>query len=151
MGQTPCLLPKVRKADNVCPLPVMLDSFPGKHGSQAATHGSNAALDNPHAAVHRKHWFLLWFYLDLISGFQWCCLINKQFSSGLWHYILTHWPQVVPYWVIVLSIGSRYCLVPDGTMPWLQTMFTYHYWDPVGFIWVQFHKKYSRYLSVKCV
>ena len=54
---------------------------------------------------------------------------------------------IVAYWrhmatEIWVNIGSGNGLLPDGTKPLPEPMFTYHKYGPLTFIWGQFHKRY---------
>ena len=52
---------------------------------------------------------------------------------------------------IWINIGSGNSLLPDGTNPLLEPMFTYHQRVSLAFTWDQFHKKCSQIPSVICI
>ena len=52
---------------------------------------------------------------------------------------------------IYINIGSGNGLLPDGTKPLPEAVLTNDQWGIVAFTWKQFHRKYLRYLSLKCV
>ena len=47
-----------------------------------------------------------------------------------------------------VNIGSDNGLVPSGTKPLTEPVLTNHQWGHMAFTWGQFHRKYSRYLSL---
>ena len=47
-----------------------------------------------------------------------------------------------------LNIGSVNGLMPDGTKPQPHSMLTNHQWDLIAFTWDQFHRKWSRNISL---
>ena len=49
---------------------------------------------------------------------------------------------------ILVNIGSGNGSLPDGTEPLPEPKLTNHQLGPVAFIWGQFHRKWSRYLSL---
>ena len=63
--------------------------------------------------------------------------------------VLTYCGQVAS--LNLVNIGSGNGLLPDGTQPFPEPMFTDHWWGLVAFTWEQFYRKCSRYLSLMCV
>ena len=68
-------------------------------------------------------------------------VVTVLLKPSIWLEGITHWglgmPMATQIWVnIVLCNG----LLPDGTKPLPDPMFTYHQWGPLIFIWDQFHE-----------
>ena len=66
----------------------------------------------------------------------------------IWTMINSLWPNDTIWhhrtWSTLVQVNG---LVPDDTMPLPEPMMTNYQWDHVSFMWVQFHRKCSRYLS----
>ena len=71
-----------------------------------------------------------------------------------WEYsriINSLWPSDAILWQIWVNIGSGNGLLPDGTKPLPEPMFTDHQWSPVTFILGQFHMRCFNHQSLKSV
>ena len=75
-------------------------------------------------------------------------ITDSPFDPAMWlqisHSAFSHYMETL----ICVNIDSGNTLLPDGTKPLPEPMLTNHKWGPVEFTGGQFHRKYSRYLSL---